>query len=214
MNRTPLGLTAFVGASSLIAALPALTVSASTPPAPTPACSAVPDGATLVVAGPNGSSIERAGASEPLMLPVTSALEKVVRGPDGTMWVQALGERGGEIHRVAPDGTGTMLGIGPNLRLGTPGWHDGRSAVMVIDPDFVRPNEVDTNGMVSVEYADGERRDIGPTGAPEYGVISASIGAGHVVLGAYSDQTEAFQFFGADGTELDIPPGDYAESSG
>ena len=34
-------------------------------------------------------------------------------------------------------------------------------------------------------------------------ISTASIGAGHVVLGAYSDQTEAFQFFGADGTELD-----------
>ena len=33
---------------------------------------------------------------------------------------------GVEIHRVAPDGTGTMLGIGPSLRLGTAGWHDGR----------------------------------------------------------------------------------------
>jgi peptidoglycan hydrolase-like protein with peptidoglycan-binding domain len=177
--------------------------SASTPPAPAPTCSAVPDGATLIAAGPNGASIERTGASEPLTLPVTSALEKVVRGPDGTMWVQAFGERGVEIHRVAPDGTGGMLAIAPNLRLGTAGWLDERSAVTVLDPDFIIPNEVEMHGAVRVEYADGESRDIGPAGGPEYGVMSASIGAGRVVLGAWSDLTEAFAFYGADGTELD-----------
>ena len=212
MNRTPLALAALAGASSLVAALPPLTASASSPPAPAAACTAVPDGATLVVGGPDGASIERAGGSEPLTLPVTSAIEKVVRGPDGTMWVQAFGERGVEVHRIGPDGAGGMLAIGPNLRLGTAGWHDERSAVTVLDPDFVIPNEVEMHGAVRVEYADGESRDIGPAGGPEYGVMSASIGAGHVVLGAWSDLTEAFVFYGADGTELEnwVDPTDNA----
>ena len=130
------------------------------------------------------ASIERAGASEPLTLPVTSALEKVVRGPDGTMWVQALGERGVEIHRVAPDGAGEMLAIGPSLRLGTAGWHGDRSAVMVIDPDFVRPNDVDTHGWSAWSTPTARATTSGRPAGRSTGSISASIGAGHVVLGA------------------------------
>src|SRR5688572_9712408 len=130
----PLVVGAAAGFASLFAA-PALVASASTPPAGTPACTAIPDGATLVVAGSAGAAIERVGGSEPLALSVTSALEKVVRGPDGTLWVQAFGERGVEIHRIGPDGAGEMLAVGPNLVLGTAGWHDGRSAAAVIDHD-------------------------------------------------------------------------------
>ena len=197
----PLVVGAAVGLASL-AATSALVASASTPPAANAACTAVPDGATFVVAGPGGASIERAGGSEPLTLSVTSSLEKVVRGPDGTMWVQAFGERGVEIHRIGPDGAGETLAIGPNLVLGTAGWHDGRSAAAVIDHDFIRADGPDMTGSVRVEYADGTSADLAPSGGPEYGVISASLGAGQVLLGAWSDLTEAFAYHGADGTEL------------
>ncbi len=173
---------------------------AAPPVAPT--CTAVPDGATFLSTGPGGATIDRIADSEALTLPITSTPVMAVRGPDGTVWAEASGERGSEIHRVAADGTATMIELG-EFRLQSAGWLDGRSAAVVVDDSATpRPSEPDMTGAVLVEYADGTRADVGPSGGPEFGVGSVAIGAGRIALGAWTDLTEAFAYYDAAGGPL------------
>ncbi len=192
-----------VGAAVLaLTSTTSATTAVSTASAGALICTAVPDGATFITTGAHGATVDRAGSSEALSLPIASQLNKAVRGPDGTVWVEASGERGTEIHRISAEGTATIIDIG-DFRLQSAGWLDGRSAAVVIDTSETRrPDEPDYTGAVLVEYSDGTSADVGAAGAPEFGVSTVGIGAGRIAEGAWSDLTESFAYYDATGAEL------------
>jgi len=177
---------------------------AAAAPAGTPTCGAVPDGATFIATSASGATVDQAASSEPLTLPLVATPQITMRGPDGTIWAQALAEGTAELHRVGTDGSSELIASG-EVSLKSVGWLDGRSAAAVVDysPDSVRPGDADSSGAVWVEYADGSPPvDFGPSQGPEYGVGDANIGAGRLVEGGASDLAEWFAFYDASVQEL------------
>jgi len=164
---------------------------------------AVPAGATFIATSASGATVDRAGSSEVLTLPITGPVQTVMRGPDGTVWVQAVVEGTQGVYRVGSDGSSTLVASG-EVELKSVGWLDGRSAAALVDysEDYVRPGDADRSGAVWVEYADGSHVDAEPAQGPEYGVLYVNIGAGRLVRGGWSDLTEWIGFSDASGQEL------------
>jgi hypothetical protein len=176
----------------------------SSTPSPLPlTCAAVPADATVIVAD-GGGEVVAIGADGESELPGTGSEAtptKAVRGADGTIWVEsAVDDAVHEVHRIAPDGTVTLSARG-DVKLSGVGELDGRTAAVIIDSE--RPDGLDTGGSILVEFADGERVDVAAAVAPEYGAESVTIGAGRLVEGAVTDQTESFRYYGLDNEPLD-----------
>ncbi|MGH9136998.1 MAG: peptidoglycan-binding domain-containing protein [Acidimicrobiales bacterium] len=175
-----------------------------------PTCTGIPAGATFVVPDGEGVALARADGNEPLTLHLPSEPKKAVRGPDGTIWAEVVGDDGVEVYRV-PDGGEAALSASGDVELASVGWIDDRTAAVIIDRE--RPDGAEEYGAVLVEYADGEQVDVGPSGGPEYGAASVSIGAGRLVEGASLDLGEGFDYYGLDGESLTdwFDPTDTAE---
>ena len=75
-------------------------------------------------------------------------------------------------------------------------------AIVDADESHAWRGDPDAYGAVLVEFTDGTQVDIAPAGGPEYGVGSATIGDGRVLVGAFSDLAEVFRSFDIDGNEL------------
>lgn len=194
-----LGGTAVIAASVGVSPLDPIAAA----PAATATCTAVPAGATFIATSASGATVDRAGSSEVLTLPITGPVQTVMRGPDGTVWVQAVVEGTQGVYRVGSDGSSTLVASG-EVELKSVGWLDGRSAAALVDysEDYVRPGDADGSGAVWVEYADGTHVDAEPAQGPEYGVLYVNIGAGRLVRGGWSDLTEWIGFSDASGQEL------------
>jgi peptidoglycan hydrolase-like protein with peptidoglycan-binding domain len=182
-----------------VAALGIPSAASTAPAEPAPICTAVPPGATLVVPVERGVALTTADGSEVLdvALPATPAV--AARGPDGTVWAEVpTGVETAEVYRVAPGREATLAASGV-VGLSSVGWLDGRSAAVVIDRTR-RADQIEEYGAVIVDYADGRRVEVKPAGGPEYEAVSVTVGAGRLVEGARVDLTEAFQYYGSDGT--------------
>lgn len=213
--------------AALAAALAGGGVAATAPssaPAAGAICSAVPDGAALVVADSSGVAIERTAGSERLSLPAFAAPPTLaVRGPDGTVWVETpsvatetvegptsepAGDRPpADVFRAAPGSSEAVEAATGEVMLMSAGWLDGRTAATIVDfsDDRDTGNE-ETFGAKLIDFADGEQREVGPAGGIEYGVNSLTIGAGRIVEGAYADLTEAFGTSDPEGTRYEDWP--------
>jgi hypothetical protein len=165
-------------------------------------CSAVPPGTRLVVAIDRGVAVTTADGAEVLDASLPAAPAVAARGPDGTVWAEvATGAETADVYRIPPGGDATSVASG-NVELSSVGWLDGRSAAVVIDRTQ-RADQIEDYGAVIVDYADGRQVDVKPAGAPEYEALSVTVGAGRLVEGARADLTEAFQYYGSDGTLLE-----------
>jgi hypothetical protein len=168
---------------------------------PTSICSAVPSGTRLVVPVDRGVAVATADGSEVLEASLPATPTVVARGPDGTVWAEvAIGAETADVYRIPPGGVAVSVASG-SVVLSSVGWLDGRSAAVVIDRTR-RDDEFEDYGAVIVDYADGRQVDIKPAGAPEYEARSVTIGDGRLVEGARADLTEAFQYYGSDGIDL------------
>jgi hypothetical protein len=90
--------------------------------------------------------------------------------------------------------------MGGEVELSSIGSLGGRAAAVIVD--HAHPEGVEEYGRVLVEFANGEQVDVKIAGAPEYGVVSATLGADRLVEGSWADLTEAFQYYGLDGEPL------------
>jgi hypothetical protein len=166
-------------------------------------CSAIPEGLSLVIPYSGGIVAAGADAAEFVEAPIAAGPNLAARGPDGTVWVEATpGGRFG-VYRIAP-GSEAALVVEGEVALTGVGWSGGRSAAAVLDANGeATPDDPDGFGAVLVDGSDGQQANLGPAGAWEYAVRSATIGAGAVVLSGVSEATESFRAVGPDGEEVD-----------
>ena len=171
-------------------------------PASTP-CAAVPDGATLVVGTASGYAVARANGVEDHPVALAEPATKAVRTADGSVWVEMGHGEATSVARVLASGE-AVVGAAPEARLSGVGWIGERPAVAIVDADESHAwrGDSDAYGAVLVEFTDGTQVDVAPAGGPEYGVGSATIGDGRVLVGAFSDLAEVFRSFDIDGNEL------------
>ena len=180
---------------------PPLAAPTTTPSTPgPPPCSAVPEGLALLVPREGGLATVTSTGFDPVVVLLTSAPVKGLRGSDGTLWVELLlGDDPTEIHRQAPGGSPALSAAGEVL-LTSVGSIDGSVAAAIVDTTPGGDPEV--YGSVLVEHADGTQVDVKEAAAIEYGVGSVTLGAGRLLEGATADQTEIFIAYGTDGVEL------------
>jgi peptidoglycan hydrolase-like protein with peptidoglycan-binding domain len=195
MTTRILIVSAALGATTLAGPMPA---GATAPPAP-PACAAVPEGATFLVAIESDVALVRSTGNEPLGLMLPAPVHRAVRGPDGTVWAETTGTEGDEVYRI-PAGGEPALSAGGEIDLHSAGWLDGRTAAVIVDR--ANPLGAEEFGAVRVEFADGEQVDVKIAGAPEYSVHSVTIGAGRLAEGAWTDLTEGVGYYDAEGDAL------------
>jgi Putative peptidoglycan binding domain len=193
----------FAGAATatamMLVAIPALVVNAaSSGDGP---CASVPVGASLVVPHDGGVAVARSGGVEPLDVRLPASPSVAVRAPDGTLWAQVpTGDATADVYRNPEGGVAALSAIG-EVVLSAGGVVAERSAVVLIDRQ--RPEGVEDYGAVIVEFSDGEQVDVKPSGGPEYGAISVTIGPERLVEGAWSDLTEWIHYYDLDGTSLE-----------
>ena len=189
-----------LAAPAALAAGPAAVARAA--PASTP-CAAVPDGVTLVVGTASGYAVARASGVENHAVALAEPATKAVRTADGSVWVEMGHGEATSVARVLASGE-AVVGAAPEARLSGVGWIGGRPAVAIVDADESHAwrGDSDAYGAVLVEFTDGTQVDVAPAGGPEYGVGSATIGDGRVLVGAFSDLAEVFRSFDIDGNEL------------
>ena len=128
---------------------------------------------------------------------------KAVRTADGSVWVEMGHGEATSVARILASGE-AVVGAAPKARLSGVGWIGERPAVAIVDADESHAwrGDSDAYGAVLVEFTDGTQVDVAPAGGPEYGVGSATIGDGRVLVGAFSDLAEVFRSFDIDGNEL------------
>ena len=156
-----------------------------------------------MVGTPSGYAVARASGVENHDVALPEPVTKAVRTADGSVWVEVGHGEATWVSRVLASGE-AVVGSAPDSRLSGAGWIDGRPAVTIVDADESHAwrGDPDAYGAVLVEFTDGTQVDIAPAGGPEYGVGSATIGDGRVLVGAFSDLAEVFRSFDIDGNEL------------
>jgi hypothetical protein len=165
-------------------------------------CSAVAPGTRLVVPVDGGVAVTTADGAEVLDVSLPTTPTVAARGPDGTVWAEvATGAESADVYRIPPRGDAASVASG-DVELLSAGWLDGQSAAVVIDR-AQRADQIEDSGAVIVDYADGRQVDIKPSGAPDYEALSVTVGGGRLVEGARADLTEAFQYYGSDGSPLE-----------
>lgn len=167
-------------------------------------CSAIPEGLNLIIPHTGGVVATNADGAELLDAPIAAGPSIAMRGPDGTVWVEAMADGLFGVHRIAPGGPATLVAEG-DVDLTGVGFVDGRPAAAIIDSNgaSARPEDVDAFGAVIVDFGDDEQVDVKQAGAIEYFVLSVTVGADRLVEWAAVDLTEAFASYGLDGERLD-----------
>lgn len=167
-------------------------------------CGAIPEGLNLIIPHTGGVVATDSSGAELLDAPIAAGPNLAVRGPDGTVWVEAMPEGRFGVHRIPPGGPAALVADG-DVNLTGIGWLGGRTAAAIIDSnaDRVRPDNPDSFGAVIVDFSDGESVDVKEAGGPEYGALSVSIGADRLAEGAWSDLTETFSSYDFEGVSLD-----------
>jgi peptidoglycan hydrolase-like protein with peptidoglycan-binding domain len=198
MNKHVVTLAGAMTAATLLA-IPTIGV-AAVPPTDA-ACTAVPEGATLVVPHDGGVALARATGLEPLGVALPAPPSVAVRTAGGAVWAEvAAGPEFAEVYRIPPGGE-PARSAGGDVDLSGGGLFADEEAAVIIDREH--PAGLEEYGTVIVEFADGEQVAVKPAGGPEYGAASVTIGAGRLVEGAGVDLTEAFLYYGADGESID-----------
>jgi hypothetical protein len=185
-------------AATLQLVMPAVAAAGAAAQSP---CAAVPEGVALLV--PDGAEVgvARATGYQPITGSLPQSPAVAARAFDGTVWVEAPLDGGfSDVLRLAV-GSAPVGSVRGEVELSSIGSLGGRAAAVIVD--HAHPQEVEEYGRVLVEFANGEQVDVKIAGAPEYGVVSATLGAERLVEGAWADLTEAFQYYGLDGEPLD-----------
>jgi hypothetical protein len=195
-----------LGAEALAAlALPATGIATSSTPQPPldTVCGAVPEGLSLLVPHTGGVVATNSAGAELLDAPIAAGPNLAVRGPDGTVWVEAApGGRFG-VDRIPPSGPAALVVEGEVALTGV-GWLGGRSAAAVIDANgTATPDQPDGFGTVTAAFADGSRTDVSEAAGWEWGVNSATIGADRLLERGTSEGYEWFAAYGPGGEPLD-----------
>jgi peptidoglycan hydrolase-like protein with peptidoglycan-binding domain len=176
------------------------------PPEPAPlgaVCSAIPEGLSLVIPYSGGVVAATAGAAEFVEAPIAAGPNLAARGPDGTVWVEATPGGHFGVYRIAP-GSEAALVVEGNASLTGIGWFGGRSAAAVLDANGqATPDDPDGFGAVLVDGSDGQQANLGPAGAWEYGVRSATLGGGAAVIAGVGEAVESFGVLGPSGEPVD-----------
>jgi hypothetical protein len=167
-------------------------------------CGTLPKFLNLIVPHDGGVVAATAAVAERLDAPIAAALSLAVRGPDGTVWVQAAvpdGQLG--VYRIPPGGPATLVDEGEVALTGV-GWLGGRSAAAVIEANgeaqFDDPAGI---GAVFADFSDGSRVEFSEAGGWEWGVNTATIGADRVVERGTSEGFEWHSAFGPGGEPLE-----------
>lgn len=157
-------------------------------------CSAIPEGLNLIIPHTGGVVATNADGAELLDAPIAAGPSIAMRGPDGTVWVEAMADGLFGVHRIAPGGPATLVAEG-DVDLTGVGFVDGRPAAAIIDSNgaSARPEDVDAFGAVIVDFGDDEQVDVKQAGAIEYFVLSVTVGADRLVEWAAVDLTEALR---------------------
>ena len=185
-------------AAILLVAPPAVATAGDAAESP---CAAVPEGVALVVARGAEIGVARATGYQPITGSLPMAPAVAARAFDGTVWVEVPMEGGfSDVFRIAV-GSSPTVSVGGEVELSSIGSLGGRSAAVIVD--HAHPQGAEEYGRVLVEFANGEQVGVKIAGAPEYGVVSVTLGAERLVEGAWADLTEAFQYYGLDGRPLD-----------
>lgn len=200
-------LAALVAAPVIAAAVVLLPAAGAAAPGSEPLCASLPELVALVVGDGDDVAVTSATGTERLGLEVPGPPSLAVRGGDGTVWAQvATGAQTADIHRAAAGGPAEVVasGVVALSGVGTLGTH---TAAVIIDRDLanVREGNEDFYGAILVDFADGHSVDVAPSGGPEYGANTVTIGGDRLVEGAWTDLTEAFGYYGVD----NVDPGDW-----
>jgi Putative peptidoglycan binding domain len=181
-------------------------VAASTPEPPQQlgaVCSAVPEGLNLVIPHMGGVVAATSTGAELIDAPIAAGPTIAVRGPDGTVWVEATPDGRFGVSRIPPGATASLVVEG-DVSLTGVGWLGGRSAAAVIDSNGeALPDDPDGFGAVLVDASDGQQADLGPAGAWEWQVRTATIGGGAVVIAGVGEAFESFGAVGPNGQPVD-----------
>ncbi len=198
-----------LGASAALAvlALPATGIATASTPRPAQplgtVCSAVPDGLNLLIPHTGGVVATTSAGAELLDAPIAAGPNLAVRGPDGTVWVEATPGGTFGVYRIPPGGPAELVAEGEVALTGV-GWLGGRSAAAVIDANgTASPDDPDGFGAVFAAFADGARVDVSEAAGWEWGVNSATIGADRVLEKGTSEGYEWFAAYGPSGEPLD-----------
>ena len=123
----------------------------------------------------------RAAGAELLDAPIAAAPNLAVRGPDGTVWVEAAPDGRFGVYRIPTGGPAAPVAEG-EVELTGVGWLGGRSAAAVIEANGeVRPDDPEGIGAVFADFTDGSRVEFSEAAGWEWGVSTATIGADRVV---------------------------------
>jgi putative peptidoglycan binding protein len=184
---------------------------------PAPLCTALPAGVRLVVPVENGVAVATAETTELLEVALPGTPRVAARGPDGTVWAEIstgapTAVDTADIYRVPVGGEASLSAQG-EVELSSVGWVDGGTGAVLIDHGR-GPDDIEDYGAVLVEHAHGSKTDVKIAGAPEYYVVSVTLGAGFLVEGASADLSEAFSYYDTGDTAVEgwfspITPEDY-----
>ena len=126
-----------------------------------------------------------------------------MRGPDGTVWVEAAPEERFGVYRIPPGGPAALVAEG-RVELTGVGWLGGRSAAAVIDANGeVSPDDPEPIGTVFADFPDGSRVEFSEAIGWEWGVSTATIGADRVIEKGGSEGFEWMSVHGPDGAVLE-----------
>ena len=166
-------------------------------------CAAIPGGLNLLIPHTGGVVATNSEGAELLDAPIAAGPNLAVRGPDGTVWVEAAPGGTFGVYRI-PDGGPAALVVEGEVALTGVGWLGGRSAAAVIDANgTASPDDPDGFGTVLATFADGARVDFSKAAGWEWGVGSATVGADRLVEHVTAEGSEWFAVYGPDGGELD-----------
>jgi peptidoglycan hydrolase-like protein with peptidoglycan-binding domain len=168
-----------------------------------PVCGTLPEFLNLIVPHDGGVVAATAAVAEQLDVPIAAARGIAVRGPDGTVWVEAAPDGRFGVYRIPPGGPGTLVAEGEVAVTGV-GWLGGRSAAAVIEANGeARPDDPAGIGAVFADFTDGSRVELSEAGGWEWGVDSATIGADRVVERGTAEGYEWHSAFGPGGEPLE-----------
>jgi peptidoglycan hydrolase-like protein with peptidoglycan-binding domain len=205
---------------SAIAASGSVVARASMTPAASPlgpVCGTLPKFLNLVIPHGGGVAAARGAGAELLDAPIAAPPGLAVRGPDGTVWVEASPDGRLGVHRILAGGPAALVVEGEVALTGV-GWLGGRSAAAMIDANGeARFDDPAGIGSVFADFADGSRVEFSEAGGWEWNVNTATIGADRVIERGTSEGYEWHSAFGPGGepvedwalpdeSEPDVPP--------
>ena len=198
-----------LGAAGALAALalPATGIATASTPRPhsrsAPCAARFPKGSICSIPHTGGVVATNSAGAELLDAPIAAGPNLAVRGPDGTVWVEAAPGGTFGVYRIPPGGPAALVVEGEVALTGV-GWLGGRSAAAVIDANgTASPDDPDGFGAVSAAFADGSRIDVSEAAGWEWGVNSATIGADRLLERGTSEGYEWFAAYGPGGEPLD-----------